>query len=74
MKMSEFKYKNLRKSMKMSEFKYKNLRKSMKMSMELALNDLGTQVSLRSSSPDSVIERGIRAVKTKTERGDGPPL
>ncbi len=68
-KMSEFKYKNLRKSIKMSEFKYKNLRKSMKISMELALNDLGTQGPLRSSYPDSVIERGIRAVKNKDREG-----
>ncbi len=41
----------------------------MKISMELALNDLGTQVSLRSSFPDSEIERGIRAVKNKDREG-----
>jgi hypothetical protein len=29
---------------------------------------------VRSSFPDSVIERGICAVKTKTEREDGPPF
>ncbi len=32
---------------------------------------LRTQGPLRSSFPDSVIERGIRAIKTKTERGMG---